>query len=219
MIKLEGPRSVFKGNGILVAMMAPYQAFEFFFYEFYKNNLFQAADQSELTHKQKFVCGGMAGMTCVAYTNPLNVVKTHIVTNTSTRRASVLGEAGQIVRKHGVKGLYRGYGISCSQVFPFVAIQMSSYDYFKSLKEYSIPYNAFCVAIAGTIAITAVYPADLVRKHIHLNGSSPQHQYKNVYDVMKQIYARSGSTGFFKGYYATIVKVIPMNMIMFVCNE
>jgi len=36
----EGLYGFFKGNGVNVVRIAPFSAFEFFFYEFYKNTLF-----------------------------------------------------------------------------------------------------------------------------------------------------------------------------------
>jgi hypothetical protein len=42
MIKTEGAKSLFRGNGIFLIKVAPFCAFEFFFYEFYKSNLFGA---------------------------------------------------------------------------------------------------------------------------------------------------------------------------------
>ena len=36
----EGIRGFFKGNGINCAINAPFNAFEFYFYQFFKNNLF-----------------------------------------------------------------------------------------------------------------------------------------------------------------------------------
>ena len=40
MYKLEGVKGYFKGNGATVGKIAPFSAFEFYFYEVYKNTLF-----------------------------------------------------------------------------------------------------------------------------------------------------------------------------------
>ena len=85
--------------------------------------------------------------------------------------------------------------------------------------EYSIPYNAFCGALAGVIAISVVYPTDLLVKMMHIKGTSPDHQYKSNLDLIKQIYNKEGTKGFYRGFNCTLAKIIPMNMIMFVINE
>lgn len=45
----EGPKNLFRGNGINLMIQAPFSAFEFYFYEFYKNNLFEAKKREELS--------------------------------------------------------------------------------------------------------------------------------------------------------------------------
>ena len=40
MYKLEGVKGYFKGNGATVGKIAPFSAFEFYFYEVYKSTLF-----------------------------------------------------------------------------------------------------------------------------------------------------------------------------------
>jgi len=40
MYKTEGFIGYFKGNGATVAKIAPFSAFEFYFYEVFKNNLY-----------------------------------------------------------------------------------------------------------------------------------------------------------------------------------
>ena len=40
MYRVEGVYGFFKGNGVNVVRIAPFSAFEFFFYEFYKQKIF-----------------------------------------------------------------------------------------------------------------------------------------------------------------------------------
>ena len=69
----EGFYGFFKGNGINVIRIAPFSAFEFFFYEFYKANLF-AGDSSRAS--TKLFCGGLTGMTATILTYPLDLIRT-----------------------------------------------------------------------------------------------------------------------------------------------
>lgn len=61
MYKYEGVKGFFKGNGTNIVRIAPFSAFEFFFYEFYKHHLFYGASSTDFT--SKLVCGGLTGMT------------------------------------------------------------------------------------------------------------------------------------------------------------
>jgi len=58
----EGVRGLFKGNGLNCAINAPFNALEFFFYEFFKNHIFKIPNNETLTFGRKFVCGGCAGV-------------------------------------------------------------------------------------------------------------------------------------------------------------
>lgn len=73
-------------------------------------------------------------------------------------------------------------------------------------------------AVAGTIAVTLTYPSDLVRRMIQLNGT-PGHNYTGLVDACGQLYRREGFGGFYKGLWATYLKVIPMVSILFLTNE
>jgi len=74
MYKNEGFKGYFKGNGTNIVRIAPFSAFEFFFYEFYKHYLFPNADQSG--HTYKLICGGLTGMTASTLTYPLDLIRT-----------------------------------------------------------------------------------------------------------------------------------------------
>lgn len=79
-------------------------------------------------------------------------------------------------------------------------------------------YNLGLGALAGTIAVTFTYPIDLTRRLLQLNGQ-PGHKYNGIADVYKQLYAKEGVNGFFKGLWATYLKVAPMTAILFFTNE
>lgn len=74
----EGFKSLFKGNGVNLLVQAPFTSFEFFFYEFYKNNLFPSVTRENLTYKQKMACGGLTGMTATFLLYPLDVIRTFV---------------------------------------------------------------------------------------------------------------------------------------------
>ena len=78
--------------------------------------------------------------------------------------------------------------VGLGQIFMHIAVRMSTFDYLMGLKPYSVSYNSICGATAGLCATLITYPSDLLRKLMHLNGSSPDHQYANLFDLLKQVY-------------------------------
>ena len=139
-------------------------------------------------------------------------------------RVSMGQQAKMIIAENGMLGMYRGLGISCAGITPFIGIKMASYDFLmqnfgpkKGAKNASY-YNLGIGAMAGTIAVTITYPTDLVRRLIQLNGTEG-HNYKNIPDAIAQTFKASGIYGFYRGLFATYLKVAPMTAILFWCNE
>ena len=74
----DGARGFFRGNGINCLINAPFNSFEFFFYEVFKKNIFRPDHEKGLSFAQKFVCGGFAGVVATWVLYPFDLVKTHI---------------------------------------------------------------------------------------------------------------------------------------------
>ena len=68
-----------KGNGITCIKIIPFSAFEFYFYEVYKNNLF--SNKKKLDYSEKLVSGTLTGVTASTLTYPLDLVKTYMTIN------------------------------------------------------------------------------------------------------------------------------------------
>ena len=61
MWKAEGVKGFFKGNGVNIVRIAPFSAFEFYFYELYKHVFYPNRNATDFS--SKLVCGAMTGMT------------------------------------------------------------------------------------------------------------------------------------------------------------
>ena len=111
MYKKEGFYGFFKGNGVNIVRIAPFSAFEFYFYELYKIQLFGGGTQ--LSNTSKLICGGLTGMTASTLTYPLDLIRTRLsvhVHKAGAEKPSILGTAKQIYAEGGMRGMYRGLG-------------------------------------------------------------------------------------------------------------
>merc|ERR1711937_182297 len=117
-------------------------------------------------------------------------------------------------------GLYKGLAVSSAGIAPFIAIKLTSFDILKANfspnkdNPYAWLHNLVLGSTAGTVAMLATYPLDLTRRLMQLNGQ-PGHIYKNYPDACMQLFKRDGPKGFFKGVWATFLKVAPMTAILF----
>ena len=79
---MEGFAGYFKGNGATVIKIAPFSAFEFYFYEVFKNTLYPGKPKNEFTYFQKLICGGLTGMVASTFVYPIDLAKTYLTINT-----------------------------------------------------------------------------------------------------------------------------------------
>lgn len=215
MYRLEGVRGLFKGNGVNLMVQAPFTAFEFFFYEVFKNNLFPGTSRQDLTYSQKLACGGLTGQVGTLIIYPLDVIKTYITVDDKSNQ-SIYRRGADIVKAQGIRGMYKGLGLSLFGITPFIAIRMSSFDtsnQFLKSKARNESQRRLASSLAGAIgglaAVIVCYPMDTVRRLLHLNGTSPEHSYKGLADACLQTYRKLGILGFYRGFMVTIIKTIP----------
>ena len=108
MTQKEGFYGLLKGNGVNVVRIAPFSAFEFFFYDLYKSHIFGGTTASPWA---KLLCGGLTGMTSSFLTYPLDLIRTIMSVKVGAANAktpTILGVGQEIVKTSGVKGLYKG---------------------------------------------------------------------------------------------------------------
>ena len=126
-----------------------------------------------------------------------------------------------MVRTEGVISLYKGLVPTLVGVAPYAALNFASYDMLKRWAydgghiQQSTVSNLLMGATAGTVAATVCYPLDTVRRRMQMKGSV----YKNQLDALRTIWATEGYRGFYRGWAANTLKVVPQNAIRFVSYE
>lgn len=126
----EGWRGFMRGNGTNCIRIVPYSAVQFGSYNFYKRHFFERHPGDSLTPLSRLTCGGIAGITSVTFTYPLDIVRTRL----SIQSAS-FAELGERPKKlpgmwqtlitmykseGGIKALYRGIVPTVAGVAPYV---------------------------------------------------------------------------------------------------
>jgi solute carrier family 25 phosphate transporter 23/24/25/41 len=227
----EGFKGFFKGNGANVVRVFPFTAFQFYFYELFKLLFFPKGEKN--VYKVKLYCGGCAGICTSTLTYPLDLVRTLLAIQTSEYKSDILGEKPgmftglyRILRKKGILGWYKGWFVSMIGVVPYIALQMSAFDYTasyfmpsKKSKWFDLA-NLAIGAWAGFVGAGLSYPLDVMRRKMQLNDLDPkQPQYKGIIDCMVKMHKADGFKSFFRGFTASQVKIIPAAALMFMINE
>mmetsp|Transcript_14476 Transcript_14476/g.22619 ORF Transcript_14476/g.22619 Transcript_14476/m.22619 type:complete len:407 (-) Transcript_14476:223-1443(-) len=167
---------------------------------------------------KQFMCGGMAGMTARTTVAPIDRIKLIIQTalTRDTPKAAelgIIGTARHEIRKGGVKSLWKGNLTNCMRVFPYAALQFSTYERYKSFivdychkndRHFGTLERLMSGALAGATASTLTYPLDVMRLR-----QAVYDDIKGPMDAIRNIYGEGGVRFFFKGWTPTLLSLGP----------
>lgn len=225
MYRDEGWRGFMRGNGTNCVRIVPYSAVQFGAYSIYKR-FAETSPGADLDPLRRLICGGLAGITSVTFTYPLDIVRTRLSIQ-SASFASLGKHEGKLPgmwqtmvsmykTEGGVFGLYRGIIPTVAGVAPYVGLNFMVYesvrDYFTEPGEKNpVWYRKLAAgAISGAVAQTCTYPFDVLRRRFQINTMSGMgYQYKSIWDAISTIVRQEGVRGLYKGLVPNLLKVAP----------
>lgn len=218
--KEEGVLSFWKGNGVNVIRVAPYAAAQLTSNDFYKS-LLQDEKTGKLGVKERLLAGALAGMTGTALTHPLDTIRLRLALPNHPYKGMV-NAFSVVYRTEGVKALYKGLIPTLAGIAPYAACNFASYDFAKqmyygegsNIKQDPMA-NLVIGGASGTFSATVCYPLDTIRRRMQMKGKT----YNGMADAMRTIMKDEGMIGFFRGWTANTMKVVPQNSIRFVSYE
>ncbi|GBG88409.1 hypothetical protein CBR_g47108 [Chara braunii] len=213
----QGVLSFWRGNLANVIRYFPTQALNFAFKDKYKQILCPYDPKKEFWKffGGNLASGGAAGATSLLFVYPLDFARTRLATDVgkgADRQFSGLGNClSTIYRSDGLKGLYRGFGVSVQGIIVYRAAFFGGFDTAKSvfLKD---PNNApvwkkWAIAQAVTAGAGMVpYPFDTVRRRMMMQSGSGEQMYSGAIDCMKKIMKNEGPKAFFKGALSNVLR-------------
>lgn len=218
-IREEGVRAFWKGNGTNIIRIFPYSAGQLMTNDMYKRLL--ANHDGELTVPRRLMAGACAGMTATALTHPLDTLRLRLALPNSGY-TGMTNALTTIVRTEGVVALYKGLLPTLVGIAPYAALNFATYDLLKQKlyhgnykKEQHPVANLFLGGLAGTVAATVCFPLDTIRRRMQMKGQ----MYKGQMDAFATIWRVEGLRGFYRGWAANTLKVVPQNAIRFVTYE
>ena len=221
----EGWRGLMRGNGTNCIRIVPYSAVQFGSYNIYKR--FAAATPgADLDPVRRLFCGGLAGITSVTFTYPLDIVRTRLSIQSASFAALGKHEGNlpgmwqtmvtMYKNEGGMRGLYRGILPTVAGVAPYVGLNFMAYEsvrqYFTEPGEKSpVWYRKLAAgAISGAFAQTCTYPFDVLRRRFQINSMSGMgFQYTSIWHAISTIVAQEGFFGLYKGIVPNLLKVAP----------
>jgi solute carrier family 25 (adenine nucleotide translocator) protein 4/5/6/31 len=228
----QGFASFWRGNFTNVIRYFPTQAFNFAFKDSIKR-MFPKADPKKEFGKFfaiNMLSGGVAGAGSLIIVYPLDYARTRLASDVGTGQKEFKGLADCLVKTaaKGPTALYNGFGISVIGIIPYRGVYFGMFDTLREKNPYkkdsSIVGLASKFAIAQVTAITAgyaSYPFDTVRRRLQMQSNKPREQwlYSGTLDCFSKIAKKEGTTAFFKGAGANVLRTVGSALVLVFYDE
>lgn len=182
-----------------------------------------------------FACGGVATSLATIFSFPFDVTRTRFIAQGSIKMYKTVPEAMfLIVKKEGFRSLFKGLLPTMVQSAPYGACQFGFYTVFSKLNsklslftesltgKQLVSGNAVCGFLSGLCAKTVVYPLDLCRKRLQIQGFQEARKEfgkefvcSGMIDCLARIYKEESFNGLFKGLQPALIKAAFVTSLYF----
>ena len=164
-----------------------------------------------------FSSGAIAGFTCDVALFPLDTIKTR------------LQSAQGFYKSGGFKNIYRGLGPAAIGSAPGAALFFTTYEFFK-LKLHnnsnnnqiiSLPLQHMIAASFGEFMACLIrVPTEVIKQNMQVNNNSNNSKKAiTILETYNKVITTHGYSGFYNGFYATLLREIPFSIIQFPLYE
>jgi solute carrier family 25 (mitochondrial adenine nucleotide translocator), member 4/5/6/31 len=195
------------------------------------DNTQQLLHPNHRSHWVSFVAGGLAGGTATTVLYPTEFLRTRLALDmgkSNRQYRGMLDAASKILSSDGIRGMYKGYGISLVGSVVYRLLYLGGYDAVKKEWQFwkftqqqtkisatgdsamtwmeRLILAQFVSLVSGTIC----YPIDSVRRRMMMQAGKPFHEqlYHNSLQCFAQIWKQEGIKGFFLGFGPNILRSI-----------
>eukprot|EP00457_Paulinella_chromatophora_P010668 gb/GEZN01010779.1/.p1 GENE.gb/GEZN01010779.1/~~gb/GEZN01010779.1/.p1 ORF type:complete len:330 (-),score=6.61 gb/GEZN01010779.1/:177-1166(-) len=227
-LKREGLKAFWKGNLAGVLMWGPYTSIAMQMYHLSYRRLLPYFDNKP--HELQFCSGAIAGASATVGTYPLDIIRTTLVVQRDVLvRPTITLVTREIVRQHGLCGLYRGMGATLMGIMPCMGLQFAIYGWFKDafakleqlpaerievpLLSPNMPISPKALAgfLAGVGSKSITMPLEVVKKrmqtsHFAWAPNAPAPKYSSIRDCVQHVYYTEGLTAFWRGVVPNMLK-------------
>ncbi|KAJ5800182.1 uncharacterized protein N7518_002250 [Penicillium psychrosexuale] len=237
-----GIRSLFAGNGLNVVKVMPESAIKFGAYESAKRAFAQLEghnDPKRLRPTSQFMSGGFGGMVAQCFVYPLDTLKFRMQCETvkdgPKGNQLIAATARKVWNTNGLAGFFRGLPLGLVGMFPYAAIDLSTFEYLKraliakkardcGCHEDDVPLGNFATgaigAMSGGFSASIVYPLNVLRTRLQTQGTILHPPtYTGIGEVLSVTLKAEGPRGLYKGLTPNLLKVAPAMSISYVVYE
>ncbi|KAG6455144.1 mitochondrial thiamine pyrophosphate carrier-like [Manduca sexta] len=191
------------------------------------------------SHWINFNNGAIAATIATIASFPFDTVRTRLIAEEKTRKAykGFIHAFSTMAKREGPSALFKGLVPTLGQIAPHAGIQFAVYklftdnllrqiEYFQrdtiGTSECSLMANLIAGSIAGVVAKTMIYPFDLVKKRLQIQGFQQHRQNfgKQMYcngllHCIKLTITEEGFLALYKGYGPSMLKAVLVSALHF----
>jgi solute carrier family 25 thiamine pyrophosphate transporter 19 len=229
--RTEGLLAFWAGNVPALQLYGAYNAVQFGAFGALKSSLAPVVPSPFLVG---FLAGSTAGVLATVATFPLDVLRTRGAALGVRRKEHTIAHAVSEATRQPwakVRDLYRGLSPAVCQIMPLMGLNFAIYESLRSL----MPTDRFSRvglygAISGTVSKLCVYPLDLAKKRLQMQGvqiSEKQARfgiarvpaYRNLAHCLVSICRSEGLPGLFRGVLPGLIKAAPASGASFLAYD
>jgi solute carrier family 25 thiamine pyrophosphate transporter 19 len=175
---------------------------------------------------ESFVSGAVAGGLATATTYPLDLLRTRFAAQGRERiYRSLFGSIREIAKHEGAAGFFRGCSAAVTQVVPYMGLFFTAYEALRPMMAHldSLPFgtnDAAAGVVASVLAKSGVFPLDLVRKRLQVQGPTRTRyvhrnipEYNGVFKSIAMILRTQGVRGLYRGLTVSLLKAAPASAV------
>ncbi|KAL5338904.1 mitochondrial carrier domain-containing protein [Aspergillus crustosus] len=232
-LREEGITGLWKGNIPAELMYVCYGALQFTTYRSATQLLSQLDPHRLPPPLESFIAGALAGGVATASTYPLDLLRTRFAAQGSgTHRVygSLFSSIRDIARLEGTAGFFRGCSAAVGQIVPYMGLFFATYETLRPVMASvpdALPFpvppgsgDAAAGVVASVLAKTGVFPLDLVRKRLQVQGPTRAlyvhrniPEYRGVFSTIGLIYKKQGVRGLYRGLTVSLFKAAPASAV------
>ncbi|KAL1964826.1 hypothetical protein VTN77DRAFT_6328 [Rasamsonia byssochlamydoides] len=175
---------------------------------------------------ESFISGAVAGGVATAATYPFDLLRTRFAAQGNKKiYTSLLSSVRDIAKQEGPTGFFRGCSAAVTQIVPYMGLFFATYETLRvPLGQFDhLPFgsgDAVAGVVASVLAKTGVFPLDLVRKRLQVQGPTRSRyvhtnipEYHGVLRTIVTILKTQGVRGLYRGLTVSLVKAAPASAV------
>eukprot|EP01027_Heterolobosea_sp_BB2_P007978 GEZU01011847.1.p1 GENE.GEZU01011847.1~~GEZU01011847.1.p1 ORF type:complete len:208 (-),score=54.05 GEZU01011847.1:75-698(-) len=184
----------------------------------------------DLSVGQYMLAGAGTGAVVSLVQCPIELLKCQLQAQKGTEGAKVFKgpvDLGQhFLRTRGPASLYTGFLATVARESPGTMFYFGAYEGMKKIlsnrkggADLTPGEYILCGGMGGLVFWGLVYPTDFIKTLIQIQPIEGPPMYKGMIDCAKQVIAKEGVRGLYKGFWPCMMRAFPANGACFVSYE